>query len=94
MGTPIQTLPLSAAALREVDLLGVFRYNNTYARCIDLLQNAAQQHSAGEAVPDVTKLITHRVRGLGDVPRAFKLASRPKDTEGNMVVKVFIDTGD
>ncbi|KFY38877.1 hypothetical protein V495_06309 [Pseudogymnoascus sp. VKM F-4514 (FW-929)] len=26
MGTPVQTLPVSAAALREVDLMGVFRY--------------------------------------------------------------------
>lgn len=26
MGTPIQTLPVSATALREVDLVGVWRY--------------------------------------------------------------------
>jgi L-iditol 2-dehydrogenase len=30
MGTSVQTLPLGAAALREVDLLGVWRYANTY----------------------------------------------------------------
>ena len=30
MGTQNATLPISAAAFREVDLLGVFRYCNTY----------------------------------------------------------------
>ncbi len=30
MGTPIQTLQLSAAHLKEVDIIGIFRYCNTY----------------------------------------------------------------
>lgn len=37
MGTRNITLPLSAAALREVDILGSFRYANTYAEVLRLL---------------------------------------------------------
>ena len=37
MGTPIQTLPISEAALKEVDLIGVFRYANQYLRAIEMI---------------------------------------------------------
>lgn len=37
MGTPIQTLPMSVAHLKEVDILGIFRYANTYPTGIRLL---------------------------------------------------------
>ena len=37
MGTPIQTLPMSVAHLREVDIIGIFRYANTYPTGIRLL---------------------------------------------------------
>ena len=37
MGTPIQTLPISEAASKEVDLIGVFRYANQYARAIEMI---------------------------------------------------------
>lgn len=36
MGTPNATLPVSAAAFREVDMVGVFRYCNTYPDAIAL----------------------------------------------------------
>ncbi|UZP37973.1 hypothetical protein NXS19_005789 [Fusarium pseudograminearum] len=39
MGTPVLTIPMSAAALREVDIVGVFRYANTYKEIIELLSN-------------------------------------------------------
>src|SRR5699024_3434009 len=38
MGSPIQTLPVGAAALREVDVIGVFRYDGyAYPAAINLL---------------------------------------------------------
>ena len=91
MGTPVQTLPVSAAALREVDLVGVFRYSNTYPRCTEMVQKAVQDINAGKPVPDITKLITHRYTGLHEVSKAFETASRPIDQDGRPVLKVVIE---
>lgn len=86
MGHPVQTLPLAAAALREVDIVGVFRYSDTYAEGIAILQQAA----AARDGPDFSQIITHRVRGLESVPKAFELASRPVDGDGTLVLKVVV----
>jgi len=37
IGPPTQTLPIHEAALREVDLIGIFRYRNRYPEAIDLI---------------------------------------------------------
>ena len=91
MGTPVQELPIGAAALREVDLLGVFRYNNTYTRGIEIFSEAQKGLDAGKTVPDVTKLITHHIRGLRNASHAFEIASQPIDGEGRSVLKVVIE---
>ncbi|KAM0280158.1 hypothetical protein ACHAQH_004230 [Verticillium albo-atrum] len=85
MGTPIQTLPISAAALREVDLVGVFRYANCYPKAIDLIAT----NPAG--LPSLQKLVTHRYQGLGNIADAFGMAARVKDDEGKLVLKVMVD---
>ncbi|RFU79656.1 sorbitol dehydrogenase [Trichoderma arundinaceum] len=85
MGTPILTLPMSAAALREVDLVGVFRYANTYPAAIELLSNKP----AG--LPDLQKLVTHRFKGLDGIQHAFEMAGKIKDSEGKLVIKVVVD---
>ncbi len=85
MGTPILTLPMSAAALREVDLLGVFRYANTYARAIELLANRPA------AMPDLSTLVTHHFKGIENIPKAFAMAGQVKDEQGKLVLKVVVD---
>ncbi|KAK1758337.1 chaperonin 10-like protein [Echria macrotheca] len=85
MGNPIQTLPISAASLREVDLIGVFRYANAYPRVIELLA------SKNPLLPDLTRLITQRYTGMDNIPKAFEMAARVKDDEGNLVIKVMVD---
>ncbi len=85
MGNPIQTLPISAAALREVDLVGVFRYADTYPKVIELLA------SQNPRLPDFSKLITQRFDGMGSIPKAFDMAAKVKDEEGNLVLKVMVN---
>lgn len=85
MGTPILTLPMSAAALREVDLVGVFRYANTYPEAIKLLSDK------NSLLPDISALITQRFKGMDKITDAFAMAGKIKDDEGNLVLKVFVD---
>ena len=85
MGNPIQTLPISAASLKEVDLMGVFRYANAYPKVIELLA------SGDSHLPDLSKLVTHRYSGLESIPKAFNVAARVEDDEGSLVLKVMVD---
>lgn len=88
MGTPVQTLPISAAALREVDLVGVFRYANTYPTGIEVVSKKAPDY------PDFSKLVTHRYKGLESAVKAFEMAGKTKDESGKLVLKVVIETVD
>ncbi|KAH3910285.1 hypothetical protein HBI56_077540 [Parastagonospora nodorum] len=88
MGTPIQTLPISAAALREVDIMGVFRYANTYPSGIEVVSKK------GTDYPDFAKLVTHRYTGLEAAVEAFDMAGKTKDDKGNLVIKVVLETGE
>ena len=85
MGTPVQTLPLGAAALREVDIIGVFRYANCYPAAIVLF-------ASGKLDGVAEGLVTHRVP-LGDGEKAFRLAAnvaRDGEDEGRIAVKVVV----
>ncbi|KAL9066728.1 MAG: hypothetical protein Q9157_007054 [Trypethelium eluteriae] len=84
MGTPIQTLPVSAAHLREIDIIGIFRYANTYATGIKILSSGV--------LPCLDNMVTHRFQGLDAVPKAFEVAGRTVDHEGSLVLKVVIET--
>ncbi|KAL5334915.1 chaperonin 10-like protein [Aspergillus crustosus] len=85
MGNPVQTVPVGAAALREVDIIGVFRYDGyAYPAAIELM-------ASGEMSVVEEKVVTHRV-GLEDGKRAFGLAGKGVDEEGRAVVKVVIES--
>ncbi|KAJ5774775.1 hypothetical protein N7457_009671 [Penicillium paradoxum] len=84
MGNPVQTLPVGAAALREVDIIGVFRYDGyAYPAAIALL-------ASGKMKSVEEKVVTHRLK-LEEGERAFTLAGNGVDEEGNPVVKVIIE---
>ena len=85
MGSPVQTLPLGAAALREVDIIGVFRYANCYPAAIALF-------ASGKLDGVAESLCTHRIP-LEDGEKAFRLAAnaaRDGEDEGRVPVKVLI----
>ncbi|RAH71395.1 NAD(P)-dependent alcohol dehydrogenase [Aspergillus aculeatinus CBS 121060] len=85
MGNPIQTLPVGAAALREVDIIGVFRYDGyAYPAAIALM-------ASGKFDTVEQQVVTHRVK-LADGDRAFSLAGKGVDEEGKPVVKVVIES--
>lgn len=97
MGSAMQTLPIGAATTREVDILGVFRYANTYATAISLMKSGR--------LPGIERLVTHR-RTLDAADEAFVLAKsgrgpREEGPKGEgealvvpeVVVKVVIDGG-
>jgi L-iditol 2-dehydrogenase len=74
-------VPLLPAAIREVSLVGSFRYRNTYATCLSLI-------ASGRI--DVKALITHRIDlaapgalTVARVEEGFKMAER-----GREVIKV------
>ena len=88
MGNPTYTLPVSAAALREIDLVGSFRYANTYPECIKIVSRQ------GLKLPDFSKLVTHRFRGLEKADEAFRMAGKTIDSRGKLVLKIMVDLGE
>ncbi|KAF5743568.1 sorbitol dehydrogenase [Tripterygium wilfordii] len=67
MGHHEMTVPLTPAAAREVDVIGVFRYKNTWPLCIELLRSGKI---------DVKPLITHRFGfSQKEVEEAFEISA-------------------
>lgn len=82
MGTPTMALPISAAAIREVDILGTFRYANTYPSALALLGSGVLR--------GVDHLITHRFP-LEQADEAFALMRKGVDEKGDPVLKVLVE---
>ncbi|KAF8879652.1 chaperonin 10-like protein [Gymnopilus junonius] len=92
MGTRAAYLPLSTAALREVDILGSFRYANTYPEALELLSGTPSPSSSAESIPLpvlAAKLVTHRFE-LEDTKKAFDMLAKGTDETGGLVLKVMV----
>ncbi|CAJ1952615.1 unnamed protein product [Sphenostylis stenocarpa] len=78
MGHSVMTLPLTPAAVREVDVVGVFRYMNTWPLCLEFLRSGKI---------DVKPLITHRFGfSQKEVEEAFETSAR-----GGNAIKVMFN---
>lgn len=70
MGSPMQNINVGAAAVREVDLVGLWRYANTFATAIDLI-------ATGKL--DVKSMVTHSYP-LSNAANALELVvAKPPD---------------
>lgn len=71
MGHGEMVVPLTAAAAREVDIVGIFRYKNTWPICLEFLRTGKI---------DVKPLITHRFGfSESEVIQAFETSARGGD---------------
>lgn len=78
MGHTEMNVPLTPAAAREVDIVGIFRYKNTWPLCIKLIESGKI---------DVKPLITHRFGfSLKEVVEAFETSAR-----GSEAIKVMFN---
>ena len=87
IGTPNHTLPISVATAHEIDLVPVWRYANCYPQAIQMMDTVGK----ASTLPDIRKLITHSFKGLESVSDALDLASKTKDKDGKLVVKVVVN---
>lgn len=78
MGHNEMTVPLTPAAAREVDVVGIFRYKDTWPLCIHFLQTGKI---------DVKPLITHRFGfSQKEVEEAFEVSA-----SGSTAIKVMFN---
>ncbi|KAI3966991.1 hypothetical protein MKW92_037495 [Papaver armeniacum] len=78
MGHNEMTVPLTPAAAREVDVVGIFRYKNTWPLCLEFIQSGKI---------DVKPLITHRFGfSQEEVVEAFETSAR-----GSTAIKVMFN---
>ncbi|KAL2550317.1 Sorbitol dehydrogenase [Forsythia ovata] len=78
MGHSIMTVPLTPAAVREIDVIGIFRYKNTWPLCIEFLRSGKI---------DVKPLITHRYGfSQKEVEEAFETSAH-----GGKAIKVMFN---
>lgn len=79
-----------------MDLIGSFRYANTYPDGIAMLEAAAKARKEADKeavnVPDFAGLVTHRFNGLEEAEKAFAIAGKSTDADGRLVLKVVIDS--
>ena len=74
LGRPLASLPIVNAAIREIDIRGVFRYANCYPAALSLI-------ASGRI--DVKPLITHRYN-INQSVEAFEMA------ESGQAIKVMV----
>jgi len=79
VGTPVIALPISAAAHREIDILGGFRFASTCPPGIALLGSGK--------LARLEELVKHTYHGLGGAEEGFGMVRRATGDDGRPVAK-------
>lgn len=87
MGNPIVTMALGSAALREVDIIGVFRYANMFEKAVELLSTPLFREN--EAGGKIQSIFSHHLP-LSETAEAFGTLARGHSEDGERVIKVLI----
>lgn len=85
MGASNPTIPLNDAAVREIDLVGVFRYVNTWPDALRLL--------ASSTMEDIEKVMVTHKYPLQETTDAFQVISSASCHSEEMVLKVMVGPG-
>ncbi|KAK3942518.1 chaperonin 10-like protein [Diplogelasinospora grovesii] len=92
MGIPNHTLPVSELTTREINLVATWRYAGAYPRAIEIAKASVTGSPVdGNALPDISQMITHRFNGLDVVQEALEMARKTRDADGKLVVKTVVD---
>jgi L-iditol 2-dehydrogenase len=92
MGIPNHTLPVSELSTREINLVSTWRYADAYPRAIEIAKaSVAGLPINGNVLPDMSRMITHRFKGLDLVQDALEMARKTRDADGKLVVKTVVD---
>ena len=92
MGIPNHVLPVSELTTREINLVATWRYAGAYQRAIEIAKaSVTGSHLDGNALPDISQMITHRFNGLDVVQEALEMARKTRDADGRLVVKTVVD---
>ncbi|RFU33190.1 hypothetical protein B7463_g3131, partial [Scytalidium lignicola] len=91
MGTPDHTLPISDVSAREISLIPTWRYANAYPRAIEIATASVKREEInGVKLAPLEKLVTHHYKGLDHVRTAFDNASKTRDADGKLIVKIAV----
>jgi L-iditol 2-dehydrogenase len=91
MGTPDHTLPISDVSAREISLIPTWRYANAYPQAINIATaSVKRQVMNGVKLAPLEKLVTHNYKGLDHVQTAFDNASKTRDADGKLIVKIAV----
>ncbi len=91
MGIPNHTLPISDLSARGINLVSTWRYADAYPRAIEIARaSVTKSPIAGNTLPTISQMITHRFRGLDRVQEALEIAGKTRDVDGGLVVKTVV----